>query len=586
MKHLIDTLILAAAATALLFQACSHRIPDGEYRIELLSTGDVHGAWFDSTYTGGGVRRSLYAVKAVVDSVREAAGEDKVVFLDAGDCLQGDNAPYYYNYIDTLSPHLFPQICAYMGYDAVAVGNHDIETGHKVYDKVAKELADKGIPFLGGNAFRDEGKGTYFTDHVILRKGRLRIAVLGYTNPNMKEWLMENLWSGMHFESLIPLVQKDVDKVRAEEKPDVVIVVCHSGSGNGDGKELENQGLDLFKSLRGVDFVIGAHDHRPYTALADSIAYIDGGSKASNLGHGTLTLVYKRRIAVSRKISCGLIPIDKTKIDTAMSRHFHDDYLKVKTFSTQPVGTLSRDIFTRDAFKGQSPYINFVHYIQLSCKPAQISMAAPLSYDKVLKAGELRYNDLFTIYPYENQLFVIKMSGEEIKNYLEYSYDLWIKTAGKTGEPVLNITKKADERFGADKWSFVNRSYNFDSAAGLDYSVDVTKPKGERISIKSLADGTPFDTKGTYNVALTSYRASGGGGILREGAGVDTDKISERTVAVYPEIRSIVFNYLKENGSLDIEKTSDEKVIGTWNFLPQPYAGERIEKDFKLVFGD
>lgn len=59
MKHLIDTLILAAAATALLFQACSHRIPDGEYRIELLSTGDVHGAWFDSTYTGGGVRRSL-----------------------------------------------------------------------------------------------------------------------------------------------------------------------------------------------------------------------------------------------------------------------------------------------------------------------------------------------------------------------------------------------------------------------------------------------------------------------------------------------------------------------------------------------
>ena len=72
----------------------------------------------------------------------------------------------------------------------------------------------------------------------------------------------------------------------------------------------------------------------------------------------------------------------------------------------------------------------------------------------------------------------------------------------------------------------MNRSYNFDSAGGLIYEVDVTKPNGERVNIKSLADGTPFDLSASYNVAMTSYRASGGGNIMREGAGVDTDRIA------------------------------------------------------------
>ena len=119
---------------------------DGDYVIQLLTTNDVHGTYFDSTYVGDGVRPSLCAVKTVVDSVRAVAGADNVVFVDAGDILQGDNAAYYFNYVDTLSPHIYPRIASYMGYDAVTVGNHDIETGHRVYDRVARELESHGIP--------------------------------------------------------------------------------------------------------------------------------------------------------------------------------------------------------------------------------------------------------------------------------------------------------------------------------------------------------------------------------------------------------------------------------------------------------
>ncbi|MCR5244784.1 MAG: bifunctional metallophosphatase/5'-nucleotidase, partial [Bacteroidales bacterium] len=150
------TLLLAAFFAS----ACGPR--EGEHTLTILTTDDVHGAWFDSTYVGEGTKPSLFAVKYVIDSVRNADGPENVLLLDAGDCLQGDNATYYYNFVDTLSPHPFPRLMAYMGYDAVVVGNHDIEAGHKVYDRVARDLGAEGIPFLAGNVVREDDGSLYF----------------------------------------------------------------------------------------------------------------------------------------------------------------------------------------------------------------------------------------------------------------------------------------------------------------------------------------------------------------------------------------------------------------------------------------
>ena len=146
MKRLI--IILAAAALA---ASCSHSLKDGSYELHVLSTNDVHGTWFDESYTGGAARKSIFAMNHYIDSVRAIHGAENVALIDAGDCLQGDNAAYYFNYVDTLSPHIFPRIMGYMGYDAIAVGNHDIETGHPVYDRVAADLKAFGIPLLAGN---------------------------------------------------------------------------------------------------------------------------------------------------------------------------------------------------------------------------------------------------------------------------------------------------------------------------------------------------------------------------------------------------------------------------------------------------
>ena len=245
---------------------------------------------------------------------------------------------------------------------------------------------------------------------------------------------------------------------------------------------------------------------------------------------------------------------------------------------------LKSDLRTRDAYRGMSDYINLVHAVSLGCAPAQISFAAPLTFNGFVKAGTLVYNDLFTIYPFENQLFVVKMNGGEIKNYLEYSYNTWINTIDSADDRLLKIVNEPDPRTGQKRWSFVGRSYNFDSAVGLNYVVDVTKPAGERVQITSLADGTPFSMDAEYNVAMTSYRASGGGGLMRHGAGIDTDRIDDRVVEYYPEIRELIYQYLQKNKEIDPVKTGDPAFVGHWEFVPADLAGKAMDKDMELLF--
>lgn len=565
-----------------LFSAAACGPRDGEYTIHLFTTNDVHGTYFDSTYVSERTRPSLMAVSHYVDSVRAASGEENVIFIDAGDCLQGDNAAYYYNYVDTVSRHLYARIAEYMGYDAIVAGNHDIETGHNVYDRIMREM---DVPFLAANAVRTDNGRPYFQDYVIVRRHGLKIAILGFTNPGIPGWLSEELWSGMEFRSLLPYVQEYVDKVISEERPDVVVAAVHSGTGNGDGSMLESQGLDLFRTLRGVDFLVCSHDHRPYVAQNDSICLINSGSHCRNIGHGTVRITVKGGKCAARSLSAELIPVRKEAVDAEMEALFRKDYDAVRAFTLKPVGELDTELLTRDAYRGMCPYMDLLHTVSLSVPEADISFAAPLTFNGRVGAGTILYNDLFTIYPFENQLFVVRMTGKEIKDYLEYSYDTWINTVDdeKDGH-LLKIVREPDPRTGQDRWSFVGRAYNFDSAGGLVYTVDVTMPAGSRVSVKSLADGSPFSEDAEYNVAMTSYRASGGGRLMEEGAGIDAAEVETRIVARYPEIRELVYGYILENGGIYAEKIKAPAVTGGWSFIPESISGPMLERDMALLF--
>ena len=568
MKKFVSSLLLLVLAVGLSAQD-----------LHIVTTGDVHGSYFNRSYIGDSPRVSLMSVKWYVDSLRTAVGDENVLLLDAGDCLQGDNASYYFNYVATDKPHIYPRLVKYMGYDVCTVGNHDIETGHAVYDKVNAELRELGIRWLAGNAFRDDGEGTYFPEYQLIEKGGRRILVIGYNNANIDGWLSPDLWSGMRHSSLVPLVRKRVKTLRRQLKPDAVVVVVHSGTGKGDGKSIESQGLDILKRARGIDVLVCAHDHQPacISVRRGKTWLINGGARCTNVGHAVL-LFEKGRLKARKG---EIVRMDREKVDEAMVQAFRPEFEAVQAFTVQPVGKLDIPLETRDAYSGMCPYIDMLHTVQLAASGARVSLAAPLTFDGHVSAGQLVYNDMFTIYPYENQLYTLELKGSEIKSLLEFSYDRWIRL--EDGH-VLYIKDSPDARTGAVKWSFVNRSYNFDSAAGIDYTVDVTKPAGERVCISSMADGAPFDENAVYTVAMTSYRANGGGDLLTEGAGIPRDRLQERIKARYPEIRDLIYKFIISYDSVGPFQISDREVLGSWSFVPEELVEPLLRQDIDLVF--
>jgi len=577
---------IIAAAAALAFSACS-TLKDGEYNLSVVSTGDGHGYWFAKPIEDGGkARGSLMAQSAFVNGIRAEKGTDNVILVDAGDNFFGNGAPFYYNYVDTTAAHLYPRLVSYMGYDAVVAGHSDFEAGHRVYDRVAKEMKKEGIPFLAGNAFSDKNGKPYFPAYSIIKKGGVKVAVLGYTNADNASLMDGSSVSGLHFESLLPLVQEDVDKVRSKEKPQVVIVVAHTAMGKGDGQNPEKQGLDLFQSLRGVDVVIAGHDHANKVMSADSVVVLDCGRAGQNAGVTDIKLVVKGGKVVSRALDAKMVSIKVDEYDTAMEKAFQADYDKVHNFMTSTVGEIKTDLASREFYYKQCDYMNFLHTLAFSAYPIDISLSATLLIDGKVPAGEVRYQDIRKVYPYENKLVVLRLTGAEVKKYLEASYDAWINTVSdpSDGSHVLKIKQSKDYSTGGMAWKLVKSPANFDSAAGINYTVDVTKPYGSRVSITGMADGRAFEMDKEYTAAITSYRSVGSGGLLKAAGLADSKSVEDRIVYRGPEFRTILYQYFKKNGSVDPAVIGNPKVIGSWKFVPES-APAAIKADVELLYG-
>jgi len=578
--------ILLIVMTIVLVSCNSDEIK--KHTVHVISTGDVHGAWFDVDYTNPEkTYPSLLAVSKKVNDLRDSVGSENVILIDGGDCLQGNVAPYFYNYKNSDKEHLFPQLVNYMGYDCVVVGNHDIETSHPVYDKVKKEMKVAGIPWLGGNVI-DENDDIYFQEYTVVEKAGLKVLILGYTNPNIPEWLQEEKWKGLKFESLLPYVQNRVDAIKAKVNPQLTIVAVHSGTGKGNGNVYESQGLDLLNSLQGVDLLITAHDHLPAVIQKENITLMNGGSLAARVGHAVIEVTTKGDKVLDVNVKASIEDVDKNDIDVDMKAAFSAMYKIVEDFTNQKIGTLEQTIKTKDAFKGKSLYVDFVNTVMMKATGARISFTAPLTYDGTVAAGDIIYRDLRTLYPYENELIMLKMKGSEIKNFLEFSYEKWVNEINPANVDenthIMKIVQRDDPRNGAKGWSIDGKWYNYESAAGLIYTVDVTKSFGNRVNIKCLADGNDFDMDEFYDVAMTSYRFSGAGDLMDKGAGIDKDEAEKRVVAQYREIRDLISEYINENQNITTEMISNGKALGEWKFIPEDLAKPLFEKDMNLIF--
>ncbi len=572
--------------------------------LKFIETTDVHGMFFPTNYTTGkAVGGSMARVSSYVKSQRATYGNN-LILLDNGDILQGQPTNYYWNFIDTQDENIAASVVNYMGYDAQAFGNHDIETGHNCYDKWNREVK---CPILAANMINAETGHPYTNPYKIIEREGVKIAILGMTTPAVPNWLSESLWSGIRFEEMVSCTRKWVKTIKEKENPDLIIGLFHSGLKGGITNDEYDENATLAVALRvhGLDAIFYGHDHLsnfgfirqyeektddypfyfitkdggPSSAVSlsktDSVLIVNPGSNAYNVGEATITLTMQNNKVVSKKITGQLVSMKSMPIDEEYMNYFADDIRRLQEYTTKKIGTFESSMNMGDAFFGSSAFIDFIHNIQMKTTGADISFTGPLAINTTINAGTVTTADMFNLYKFENTLYVIQMTGAEIKNYLEMSYGQWTNQMKSSDDHILLFDDKNNERNNG----FKNFYGNFDSAAGIDYTVDVTKPEGQKVHILKMSNGQPFDTTKMYKVAINSYRGNGGGELLTKGARIPKEELKSRII-YRSELgqRHYLAEEIQKQGSVN------PKPNNNWRFIPENLVAPAIQRDRELLF--
>lgn len=562
-------------------------------KVKIIETSDVHSAVFPYDLINDRPSNSSLAhISAYLKEQR--ADTNQIVFLlDNGDILQGDPVAYYYNFEKTDTLHLIADVMNYLKYDAATVGNHDIETGHEVYDRFDKEI---NFPWLSANAVNTTSEQPYFKTYTTVERGGVKIAILGLITPAIPKWLPEKIWSGIRFDDMIETVKKWVKKIKETEQPDLMIGLFHSGvdftygGENENSYKNENASRLIAERVNGFDLIFVGHDHAGWNfktkgPSGKEVLILGTTSNAQNVAVASYTLQYDKICMIydKKEITGELVSMKNYSPDPDFLKRYEKNFDEVKNFVNRPIGEFTESISSRDAIFGPSKFVDLIQNIQLNLTNADVSFTAPLSFNAGIDKGTVYVKDMFDLYRFENLLYTMELSGQEIKDCLEFSCGNWFNQMKEKTDHLLKF--KLDEN-GNIKYSERTKSpelderfYNYDAAAGIDYTVDVTKPIGEKVTIISFSNGKPFDLNSNYRVAINSYRGNGGGGHLTRGAKIPHDDLAKRIInSTEKDLRYYLMKWIEK------EKVITPKLLGNWSVVPEEYWEAGKEKDYQILF--
>ena len=550
-------------------------------QLRVIETSDVHGSFFPYDFINRKPKAgSMARVSSYVRRLREEYG-DRLLLLDNGDILQGQPVCYYYNYIDRNATNIAAEVTNYMGYDDQTLGNHDVETGHSVYDKW---IAESRCPMLGANVTDTQTGQPYLKPYAVIERQGVRIAILGLITPAIPNWLSGNLWSGLRFDDMVSAARLWMERIRRDAHPDVVIGLFHSGKQGGITTPAyeENAALRVAREVPGFDLVLFGHDHTPYAGTITSadnrqVVCLDPANDAYQVADATITITRSEE-GTATKVHGHLADVRHEPIDEDFMAHFAKHIKRVSKFVDKRIGRFKHTISTRDCYFGSSAFNDLILNLELQITGADIAFNAPLSLDAQIEAGDVHVSDMFNLYKFENQLYVMRLTGEEIRRHLEMSYDLWVNTMRSPDDHLLLLSQRT--RNDQQRMGFQNFSFNFDSAAGIDYEVDVTQENGHKVRILRMSDGRPFDPDRWYRVAVNSYRGNGGGELLTRGAGIPQDSLESRIVW-----RSELDQRYYLMQEIKRQRTLDPQPNHNWRFVPEAWVEAAAKRDYELLFG-
>ena len=551
-------------------------------KLRLIETSDVHGHFFPYDFVERKpLNGSLARVSSYVKRLRQEYGNN-LILLDNGDILQGQPTCYYCNYVKPELPNVAAEVVNYLKYDAETLGNHDVETGHAVYDKWIGEV---NCPMICANIICTKTGKPYVEPYVLLEREGIRIAVLGMLTPAIPNWLNESLWSGLSFENIEQSCRYWINHLRREIKPDLIVGLFHSGWNGGIATTHYNEDETevVAKTIPGFDIIFDGHDHTQRKEIVrnnegQEVLCLNPSCNALKVADAQIELTVKNGRITEKHITGENHDICTEAVDETFVERFQPSIDSVKAYVDRRIGHFKAPIRTRDCFFGSASFTDFIHNLQLQITGADLSFNAPLSFDSSIEEGDVFISDMFKLYRYENQIYVLNMTGAEIRRHLEMSYDQWVQTMTSPDDHIMLLSEQAETDM--QRYGFKNLTFNFDSAAGIDYEVDVTKPDGHKVHILQFSNGQPFDESKWYKVAMNSYRGNGGGELLTRGAGIPKDSLPSRIVWQSERDQR---HYLTQ----EIEKMGivNPRANRNWRFVPEEWTKPALERDRKLIFG-
>ncbi|MFE1749131.1 bifunctional metallophosphatase/5'-nucleotidase [Streptomyces anandii] len=535
------------------------------WSFSILGTTDLHSHVFDwdyykdAAYTDkAGNSVGVARVATLVRQQREAKGEGRVLLVDAGDIIQGTSLAYYFARVDPITAgvrHPMAVAMNHMRYDAAALGNHEFNYGIDVLRKFESQCR---FPLLGANALDAKTLRPAFPPYTVKRirvpgAPDIKVGILGLTNPGIALWDKDNVSGRMVFPGLVEQARKYVPRLRALGC-DVVFLTDHSGldGSSSYGDELpyvENASNLVAEQVPGIDAILVGHTHvevPSYTVKNEQTGQDVLLSEPYCWGYRLSVFdfeleLHHGRWRVTGKTAQTLNP-NTVEEDPEIKRLLEADHELVVKYVNTPVGTCTADLSAAESCWKDVPIMDFIHKVQMDTVKAGlsaadaalplISVAAPFSRTADIPQGNVTIKDIAGLYIYDNTLYGKKLTGAQLKDYLEYAAKYYHQVPAGTKVDTATLTN------ANSFWD-----YMYDTAAGVDYEIDIAQAEGSRI--KNLTyDGAPVADDQVFVVAVNNYRANGGSGYPHiASAGIAYSSTNE--------IRQLMIDYVTAKKALD-----------------------------------